>query len=164
MQIKIFHPSQPLKELYSWNVQEEMANHSSILAWRIPWMEEPGGLQSMRFQKVGHNWSDLACMQVHTCSWNNRFLGIWHYIVSLRLLLKSALENVWPWKRIIKNNISLMHPSRLLNFWGCYHILLRVFLMQSVVPHTQNMLNKWLWNNEEETDVAEGEVFLFFRA
>jgi len=32
-----------------------MAIHSSILAWRIPWMEEPGGLQSMRSQRVGHN-------------------------------------------------------------------------------------------------------------
>ena len=37
-----------------------MATHSSILAWRIPWTEEPGGLQSSRVQRVGHNWSDLA--------------------------------------------------------------------------------------------------------
>ena len=33
-----------------------MATHSSILAWRIPWTEEPGGLQSMGSQRVGHNW------------------------------------------------------------------------------------------------------------
>ena len=32
-----------------------MATHSSILAWRIPWTEEPGGLQSMGSQRVGHN-------------------------------------------------------------------------------------------------------------
>ena len=32
-----------------------MATHSSILAWRISWTEEPGGLQSMRSQKAGHN-------------------------------------------------------------------------------------------------------------
>ena len=32
-----------------------MATHSSILAWRIPWTEEPGGLQSMGFQRVGHD-------------------------------------------------------------------------------------------------------------
>ena len=32
-----------------------MATHSSILAWRIPWTEDPGGLQSMGFQKVGHS-------------------------------------------------------------------------------------------------------------
>ena len=32
-----------------------MATHSSILAWRIPWTEEPGGLQSMESQRVGHD-------------------------------------------------------------------------------------------------------------
>ena len=37
-----------------------MATHSSILAWKIPWTEEPGGLQSMGSQKVGH---DLAAKQ-----------------------------------------------------------------------------------------------------
>ena len=37
-----------------------MATHSSILAWRIPWTEEPGGLQSMGLQRVGHDWSILA--------------------------------------------------------------------------------------------------------
>ena len=35
-------------------VNKEMATHSSILAWRIPWTEEPGGLQSMRSQRIGH--------------------------------------------------------------------------------------------------------------
>ena len=39
-----------------------MATHSSILAWRITWTEEPGRLQSMRSQRVGQDWSDFACM------------------------------------------------------------------------------------------------------
>ena len=43
-------------------LQEGMASHSSILAWRIPRTEEPGGLQSMGWQRVRHDWSDLACM------------------------------------------------------------------------------------------------------
>ena len=34
---------------------EGMATHSNILAWRIPWTEEPGGLQSMESQRVGHD-------------------------------------------------------------------------------------------------------------
>ena len=34
---------------------EGNGNHSSILAWKIPWTEEPGGLQSMRSQRVGHD-------------------------------------------------------------------------------------------------------------
>ena len=36
-----------------------MATHSSILAWEITWTEEPGGLQSIGSQRVGHNWSNL---------------------------------------------------------------------------------------------------------
>ena len=35
-------------------LEKEMATHSSILAWRIPWMEEPGGPQSTGLQRVGH--------------------------------------------------------------------------------------------------------------
>ena len=36
-------------------LEKEMATHSSILAWEIPWTEEPGGLQSMGSQRVGHD-------------------------------------------------------------------------------------------------------------
>ena len=36
---------------------KEMATHSSTLAWEIPWMEEPGSLQSMGSQRVGHDWA-----------------------------------------------------------------------------------------------------------
>ena len=43
-------------------LEEEMAIHSSILAWKIPWTEETGGLQSMGSQRVGH---DLATQQQH---------------------------------------------------------------------------------------------------
>ena len=39
-----------------------MAPHSNILAWRIPWTEEPGGLQSMGSQRAVHDGSYLACM------------------------------------------------------------------------------------------------------
>ena len=35
--------------------EEEMATHSSILAWEIPWTEEPGGLQSVGSQRIGHD-------------------------------------------------------------------------------------------------------------
>ena len=41
-------------------LEKETATHSSILDWEIPWTEEPGGLQSMRSQRVGH---DLATKQ-----------------------------------------------------------------------------------------------------
>ena len=47
MQVQSLCQEDPLKE--------GMATHSSILAWRIPWAEEPGGLQSMESQRVRHN-------------------------------------------------------------------------------------------------------------
>ena len=59
---------QKMQETWArWLVQEDplekdMATHSSILAWRIPWMEEPGGLQSIELQRVRHDWA-----HTHTC-------------------------------------------------------------------------------------------------
>ena len=41
-------------------LEKEMATHSTVLAWRIPGMGEPGGLLSMGSHRVGHDWSDLA--------------------------------------------------------------------------------------------------------
>ena len=40
---------------WEYTLEEEMATHSSILAWKISWTEEPGGLQSVRSQRVGHD-------------------------------------------------------------------------------------------------------------
>ena len=41
----------------SWILEKEIATHSSILAWKIPWTEEPGRLQSMGLQRVGNDWA-----------------------------------------------------------------------------------------------------------
>ena len=45
-------------------LEEELATHSSILAWKIPWTEEPGGIQSMGLQRVRHKSSDLVHMHI----------------------------------------------------------------------------------------------------
>ena len=50
-------------------LEKEMATHSSVLAWRIPWTGEPGGLPSMGLHRVGHDWSDLAAY----ISWRQQF-------------------------------------------------------------------------------------------
>ena len=39
-------------------LEQEMVTYSSILAWRIPWTEEPGGLQSMGSQRIGHDMTE----------------------------------------------------------------------------------------------------------
>ena len=41
-------------------LEKGMTTHPRILAWRIPWTAEPGGLQFIGLQRVGHGWSDLA--------------------------------------------------------------------------------------------------------
>ena len=45
-------------------LEKEMATHSSVLAWRIPGMAEPGGLPSTGSHRVGHDWSDLAVCDI----------------------------------------------------------------------------------------------------
>ena len=51
-----------MRETWVWSLgwedplEKEMAIHSNILAWKIPWTEEPGGLQSLGSQRVGHDW------------------------------------------------------------------------------------------------------------
>ena len=47
-------------------LEEGMATHFSIVAWRIPRTREPGGLQSTGLQRVRHSLSDLACARAHT--------------------------------------------------------------------------------------------------
>ena len=56
-------------------LKEEMATHSSILAWKIPWMEEPGSLQSMGPQRVGHAWAT-------SLSFNLIFIHIFYFTYS----------------------------------------------------------------------------------
>ena len=48
-------------------MEESMAIHSRILAWRTPWTEKPGRLQSMGSQRVGRDWSNLACTHLGGC-------------------------------------------------------------------------------------------------
>ena len=54
-------------------LEKEIATHTSILAWRIPWMEKLGGLQSMGSQRVGHNWVTSLTHSLTGC------LGLVHW-------------------------------------------------------------------------------------
>ena len=67
-----------MRETWVWSLgqedplEKEMATHSSILAWRIPWTEKPGGLQSMGSQRVRHNWETNTHIYNNTClKWFN---------------------------------------------------------------------------------------------
>ena len=56
-------------------LEKGMATHPSILAWRIPWTEEPGGLQSMGSQRVGHDWTTFKVRSLGL--WGLRFMATW---------------------------------------------------------------------------------------
>ena len=86
------------------------------LGWRIPWTEEPGGLQSMGSQRVGHNWRDLACMTE-----NILFASLYHfssfYDIALIIQLYSlSLEWCWLESRVW----SLVRQQR---FWMPHSIV-----------------------------------------
>ena len=83
-------------------LEKEMAPHSSTLAWKIPWTEEPGGLQSMWSQRVGHDQSDLACKQ-HLLNmgfyspWDCKELGMAEYCFCFTLFYgREACEILVP--------------------------------------------------------------------
>ena len=62
-------------------LEKGMASHSSILAWKIPWTEEPSGLQSMGLQRVGHNWTRThSPLTQGKKRWSNQYSGHLIYI------------------------------------------------------------------------------------
>ena len=65
--LKKMIPIRPQVSAREWRepeMEKEMAVHSSVLAWRIPEMGEPGGLPSMGLHRVGHDWSDLVAAEM----------------------------------------------------------------------------------------------------
>ena len=67
-------------------LEKEMATHSNILAWRIPWMEEPGRLQSTGSQRVGHDWATSLSFTFFV-----RPYGLWPSRSSVHLILQAGI-------------------------------------------------------------------------
>ena len=63
----------PAMQSLGWEdpLEKKMATHSSILAWRIPWMEESGGPQSTGSQGVGHDWATDTAVWLHSFMWDS---------------------------------------------------------------------------------------------
>ena len=92
-----------MQETWVWSLGQEgsleegVVTHSSILAWRIPWTEEPGGLQSIESQRVGHDWhiralsgyflvsflSLAAVVAVNSVLWGFQSVRLWLFHLSL---------------------------------------------------------------------------------
>ena len=93
-------------------VEKEMATHSSTLAWRIPWTEEPGGLQSMGLQRVRQDWETSLSSYEYTtgCLSISLSMGIANFGLGWIKLLRTFS---FPFKKIL---IILF----IFIFWPCY--------------------------------------------
>ena len=113
-----------------------MATHSSILVWRIPWTEEPGRLQFIGSQRVGHDWAtslSLSFQYSITCIYHISFI---HSCVSGHLGISTSLL-LWimlHWRRgcrylygILISILLDIHPGKRL----LYHIVLIILLLIS---------------------------------
>ena len=97
-----------------------MAPHSSTLAWKIPWTEEPGKLQSMRSLRVGHDWAtslSLSCIgEGHgnplqcSCLENPRDRGAWWEAVYGVTQSRTRLKWLSSSSSILSNHLILCHP------------------------------------------------------
>ena len=75
-------------------LEEGMATHSNILAWRMPWTVEPGRLQSMGLQRVEHDWSDLAHMH------RSLLLKMWSKNLGIHWKCRTQASPQTNWTRI----------------------------------------------------------------
>ena len=96
-------PAMPETQIWSlgWEdpLEKEMATDSSILAWRIPWIEDPGGLQVLGSQRVGHDWvtRSFTSSLIHLCVYAQVLYAktllclLLSYILKLNFFLPSLL-------------------------------------------------------------------------
>ena len=165
---KVFSVAQMVKNLpamqetWVWPLGQEvplekgMAIHSNILAWRIPWTEEPGGFLSMGSQRVGHNWATnntittMACGQVAStsiisCISNTPSLYGFHGFLFAAINNKSSQHETIVWPQTCS-----LEPE----FWD-YTVTVHLGL--------NNAVNAWTWINAkvkfQESQFSE----MFFR-
>ena len=100
-------------------LEKEMATHSSVLAWRLPGMEEPGGLLSMGSHRVRHDWSDLAAAAATDLCIRNSGQERWRDLLGTRGEWRAELRfkpRWWVWGQCL---LSYNVKSQCLLFNGC---------------------------------------------
>ena len=155
-----------------------MAPHSSTLAWKIPWTEEPGGLQSMGLLTVGHNWAtslSLPCIGEGngnplqcSCLENPRDGGAWWAAISGVAQSRTRLK--WLSSSSSSRPVLLAAILELLSITllGCMpHFSLSLVQERGLhlLEHIlKNFLRKWLWEtNVLSIGKSENVSFLNFR-
>ena len=114
--------------VWEYPLEEGMATHSSILAWKIPGTEEPGRLQSIRLQRVRHDWahSHLQRLQNKILSWPKISLGFFCNILwktSNKLFLANPIYHYKKCSCKHFENKFFMFPNETLKLGNHLHIL-----------------------------------------
>ena len=89
-------------------LEKETATHSSILAWRIPWMEESGGLQSTGSQRVGHDWATSHTHTHHNCDCFFVFLMLFNYSIYLVHFYLPHCKRFFYFTNLSRNTLDLL--------------------------------------------------------
>ena len=152
-----------------------MAPHSSILAWRIPGTEEPGGLPSMGSHRVGHDWSDLA-VAANTkpwtilCQWKSSWSGFFTLFITYYFCLTDVYLGLLLFSRSVVSDSLWPHgvqPARLSSPGACSNSCPRVsFAIQQFHPlsppsppalnHSQHQeLFQWVSSSHQVAKVLE---------
>ena len=92
-----------MQETWVWSLgwevlEKEMAPHSNTLAWRIPWMEEPDGLQSMGLQRVRHDWATSLIAFIKYC--------IFYKLTFMAVLHQSSLSAAFVQQHLLTSCLS----------------------------------------------------------
>ena len=119
-----------------------MATHSSILAWRIPWTEEPGRLQYLGLQKVRHGWSDLSMQWLRMLNFFHMFIDHYHMILE-----EIPLDSFVHFKNWVVSLLSceiylyILDKCPLSNIWlvkFCYYFMRCILLSWCSLKHSFN--------------------------
>ena len=123
------------------SLEEGIATHSSIPAYRISWTEQPGTLQSIRSQRVGHEWIDLARTKTHIVYVSLRLEGLVYLFIFGRT---SILIHIWKGSYIYSY---LEGPVHLLIF-SCH--LLRAWGVKYKDVWKRGLFGKASWYNRRK--------------
>ena len=122
-------------------LEEGIATHSSILSWKIPWIEEPGGLQSMVLQRVRHDWATVT----HTQHVQNSFLYFPILQSCLPFLSPDFLPRCIPLSLShLLNRISLYLPLSAPPPFFSFNQLLALFSVPTIET-IHKIWSPWIW-------------------
>ena len=125
----------------TWQSGEGNGNHASILAWRIKWTEEPGRLQSMGLQRVGHNWATITYMA------ENREA----ITLTKALILVWRSLPLWPPLMLIPPKVP---PPNTITFWG-YGFLMMSFRRTHSVHNRP--VSSWMKTGKRKSEISYSE-------